>query len=73
MGKGKPRHYPEKYANRSGGDWTCSHYDGHTCHGGDCNDIKECKGNPHNCIKAFYHRAASRSNIQINNGNFKRR
>lgn len=21
MGKEKPRHYPEKYANRSGGDW----------------------------------------------------
>lgn len=71
MGKGKARHNPDKPQNNYGK--YCQAYDGYTCHGGDCNDIRECKGNRHNCVKAFYHRAASRSNTQINNGDFKRR
>lgn len=72
MGKGKPRHNPDKYANRSGGDWTCNYYDGHTCHGGCWRDLEKCKGNPHNCVKTFYARLASRSDIQKQNGDYKR-
>ena len=73
MGKGRPRHNPDKYANRCGGDWTCNCYDGHTCHGGDSDDLNKCKGNPHSCIKSFYARAASRSDKQKLDGVFRRK
>ena len=34
---------------------------------------KICKGNPHNCVKTKYHRAASRSDKQINDDVLRRR
>lgn len=69
MGKGKPRHNPDKKQNNYGKE--CQAYDGYTCHGGCSMDIKKCKGNPHNCKKTFYARLASRSNKQINDGAYK--
>ena len=74
MGKGKPRHNPDKPQNKYGG--FCTRYETYNdappyCEGGCCDDAKTCKGNPHNCIKTYYRRAASRSNKQINNGNYK--
>lgn len=71
IGKGKPRHNPNKPANLKGG--FCGAYDGITCHGGSCYDIKKCNGNPHNCLKTLYARAASRSDKQINDDVLKRR
>ena len=35
------------------------------CEQGHVRDAYICKGNPHNCVKTKYHRAASRSNKQI--------
>ena len=76
MGKGEPRHNPDKPQNNR--PLICSRYEEYSnggcyCHGGDSKDAEICKGNPHNCVKTKYHRAASRSNIQINNGDFKRK
>lgn len=69
MGKGKPRHHPEKRANQKG--WWCQgceEIDGKLyCEGG-YGDTEICKGNPHNCIKTFYHAAASLSDKQKMNG-----
>ena len=42
------------------------------CEGGGVYDANICKGNPYNCVKTLYHRAASRNNKQINDGVFKR-
>jgi hypothetical protein len=57
MGKGKPRHNPDKPANKKGSH--CPMYeiiDGLSrpiCESGpDC--ILKCGGNPHNCIKVKY-------------------
>ncbi len=71
MGKGKPRKYPEKPQNNY--PRVCPRYETYEtappyCHGGNSDDAKVCGGNPHNCIKTKYHRAASRGNIQIING-----
>ena len=76
MSKRKPRWYPDKPQNNM--KIPCPRYEEYStggcyCHGGDSNDAKICKGNPHNCVKTLYHRAASRSNKQINDDVFKRR
>ena len=74
MGKGKPRHNPDKPANKRGGfckayeefsdgSCNCSYPSPHSC-----KEASVCKGNPHNCIKTKYRRAASRSDIQKING-----
>lgn len=87
MSKGKPRLYPDKRQNKKG-KWcsACdsgfkekvnnkSWFDEESqtyciCEYGE--DVNICHGNPHNCIKTYYHRAASRSNIQVlNNVNIK--
>ena len=76
MGKGKPRQNPDKPANKMGK--FCSYCDSYTDENGNeiliacCgmlpgkDHLKTCQGNPHNCIKTYYHRLASRSNKQIN-------
>jgi hypothetical protein len=76
MGKNKPRWYPDKPQNNM--PIHCPRYEEYSfggcyCHGGGVYDAETCKGNPHNCIKTKYHRAASRSNKQINDDVFKRR
>ena len=76
MSKGKVRWYPDKPQNNR--QIPCPRYEeyfngGCYCEQGDSNDAKICKGNPHNCVKTKYHRAASRSDKQINDGVFKRR
>lgn len=80
MGKGKPRHNPNKPQNKYGSkcgyleefpqpDGTVILY----CHfgGGNSpkNNIKNCKGNMHNCIKTFLHRQASKSDTRKINDN----
>lgn len=74
MGKNKPRQNPDKKQNNMGG--FCQYYEehksGHVACESNVGDAKVCQGNPHNCIKTLYRRAASRSNIQINNGDFKK-
>lgn len=74
MGKNKPRHNLDKKQNGMGN--FCQYYEeyasGHVWCEGLVGDAKVCKGNPHNCIRTFYRRAASRSDKQINNGDFKR-
>lgn len=70
MGKGKPRHNPNKRANKRGG-W-CSHCE--ECSGvlrcmyEGTRAIAICKGNPHNCIKVDLRKFARLSNAQRNNG-----
>lgn len=68
MAKGKPRRYPDKPQNNF--SIPCLRYEKYSnglcyCEQGSSNDAKVCKGNPHNCVKTKYHRAASRSNKQI--------
>lgn len=74
MGKNKPRHNPNKSQNKMGN--FCQYYEEYSSGDVACEvhigDAKVCKGNPHNCIKTLYGRAASRSNTQINNRDFKR-
>lgn len=70
MAKGKPRWYPNKPQNNR--IIPCPRYEEYSdgncyCEQGNVADAKICKGNPHNCVKTKYHRAASRSNKQINN------
>ena len=72
----KNRWYPNKPQNNM--PLICPRYEEYSngscyCHGGSVGDAEICNGNPHNCIKTKYHRAASRSNKQINDGVFKRR
>lgn len=64
MGKNKPRWYPNKKQNKIGGICaSCDVIDEKMfCEYGD--DTKICKGNPHNCIKTFYHKNASLSDNQ---------
>lgn len=77
MGKGKPRLYPDKPQNNK--RLFCSSFEEYGdnnpdhvyCHGGCVEDAKTCQSNPHNCIKTYYRRAASRSNKQINDGVFR--
>lgn len=77
MGKGKPRHNPDKPQNKIGD--RCTYYETYSfsssvyCEGGCSADAETCKGNPHNCIKTFYKRAASRSDKQKLNGVFRRK
>ena len=73
MSKWKPRQDPNKPQNKKGG--FCQYFEeypsGHAACEGGYGDVKICEGNPHNCIKTYYHRLASRSNVQINNGNIR--
>lgn len=76
MSKNKPRWYPDKPQNNM--PLVCSRYEEYAngmcyCHGGNFNDAETCNGNPHNCVKTLYRRAASRSDKQINDGVFKNR
>lgn len=75
MGKNKPRKYPDKPQNNY--PIPCPRYEeiqgNPYCHGGNGIDACTCKGNPHNCVKTYYKRAASRSNAQINNGDYRRK
>lgn len=75
MSKGKPRHNPVKPQNRRGGfcQWYEEYSSGYAACERSYGDVKICKGNPHNCIKNYYHRLASRSNVQINNAEHKNR
>jgi hypothetical protein len=71
MSKGKPRWYPDKPQNNM--SIPCTRFEDHGngnyyCEQGTSDDAKTCKGNPHNCVKTKYHRAASRSNKQIIDG-----
>ena len=70
MGKGKPRHNPDKRANQRGG-W-CSHCerfnDGLSCNYDGRRGAAICKGNPHNCMKVSLRKIAGLSNAQRNNG-----
>lgn len=80
MGKGKPRHDPNKRQNRIGS--VCPWYeeikdkDGkiilRNCEAYLSSKVIEiCKGNPHNCIKVKYRYLAARSDKQKNNGDDK--
>ena len=59
MRKGKPRHNPDKPANKYGRH--CPRYETYCdgsigCEGSDlCGDQLKCKGNRHNCVKVKYH------------------
>lgn len=67
MSKGKPRWYPAKPQNNM--PLVCPRYESHGgtvyCEQGNVGDAQVCRGNPHNCVKTKYHRAASRSNKRI--------
>ena len=62
MSKGKPRHNPDKPANKYGD--RCPYYEEYTTGkvGCECKsfhgDSLECKGNRHNCVKVKYHQCA---------------
>lgn len=64
MGKGKPRHNPEKQQNKWSGDERCAYFDGYTpsgsiiCEGGV--QLPKCNGNRHNCIKEKYRLLAAK-------------
>ena len=65
MGKGKPRHNPNKKQNNYPSD--CWMYEGEEvkwCRRYGTRGVKICGGNPHNCSKVLYRIAASRSDIQ---------
>lgn len=71
MGKGKPRHNPDKPQNKYGSFCPMVEEipqpDGSIylhCECGSIEDIKVCKGNKHNCVKTFLHREASKSDAQ---------
>lgn len=73
MGKGKPRHNPDKPQNKYGSFCPMveeiSGPDGIHLHcecGGkySAQDVKVCKGNRHNCVKTYLHREASKSDVQ---------
>jgi hypothetical protein len=66
MGKGKPRHNPDKKQNNYGSH--CSYYEENCTYCEALLKSTKCKGNPYNCIKSLYELAAGRSDIQkINN------
>ena len=57
MRKNKPRHYPDKPANRMGSYCTYweEYSDGHgMCEGNRYGGYDKCQGNPHNCCKQRY-------------------
>lgn len=60
MGKGKPRHNPQKRQNLMG--MVCQFSDDikekTICAHGE--NTKVCKGNPHNCIKILYRKEAAK-------------
>lgn len=74
MGKGKPRHNPDKPQNKYGSFCPMveeiSQPDDSIylrCEFGgkySSEDIKVCEGNKHNCVKTFLHREASKSDAQ---------
>lgn len=72
MGKGKPRHNPDKPQNTVGGDYDCEFYDSYADGREFCHDHWNkwwktedgklvCKGNPHTCLKMKHHYIASLS------------
>ena len=68
MGKGKPRHDPEKPQNKIG-TWcrfaeSYPHTDYIYCEAG--YSTRYCQGNPHKCKKAWYHSQARRSDRRKN-------
>lgn len=76
MGKGKPRHNPDKPQNKIGA--VCPWYEEFkdssgevivkNCEGWMSTKAAEiCGGNPHNCIKVKYRYLAARSDKQKNN------
>ena len=69
MGKGKPRHDPNKSQNLRGGK--CSYYEYNNespcCENSFVADVSICKGNSHNCVKIKYKKLACRSDRQKNN------
>lgn len=76
MGKGKPRHNPDKPQNKIGA--VCPWYEEFKDSSGEVT-VKNCEGwmstkaaeicggNPHNCIKVKYRYLAARSDKQKNN------
>ena len=70
MGKGKPRKYPDKKANKRGGFCShCEEINGELhCNYEGKRGAEICKGNPHNCIKVSGRKTASLSEIQRDNG-----
>ena len=74
MGKGKPRHDPNKRANQRGS--FCSHCETSGGINGDVmyciydgtRAINICKGNPHNCMKVSLRKAAALKEVQRDNG-----
>lgn len=62
MGKGKPRHNPDKPANKYGS--RCPYWEEYITGkvGCECKsfygDELECNGNRHNCVKVKYHQCA---------------
>lgn len=72
MGKGKPRHHPDKPQNNYGSFCPmCEEIpdkNGTRLHCeqfySNMNDVRTCGGNRHNCVKVKYRRLASRSDIQ---------
>ena len=67
MGKGKPRYYPDKPANKYGK--RCPYYEEYINGkvGCECKpfngDILECGGNRHNCVKVKYHTLAIKKKL----------
>lgn len=70
MGKGKPRHNPDKpinYCCGTGGDWSCQWLDEgihkYYCEKGIPKHIVEtvCHGNPYNCCKVTYRQWSGKS------------
>lgn len=61
----KKRWYPDKKQNNY--PPVCPYFENHNtffyCQGGETYAANICKGNPHNCIKTKYHRAASKRDI----------
>lgn len=69
MSKGKPRHDPNKPQNNK--PLICPYYETYSwmpgvanCEGGETNAAYICKGNPHNCIKTYLHKEASKRGEQ---------
>lgn len=65
MGKGKPRHNPDKKQNNYG-SW-CQYAElvgDKICCEGSYIYVDKCNSNPHNCIKNKYKNLASRSDKQ---------
>jgi hypothetical protein len=68
MGKGKPRHDPDKPANQYGGRcWYFEEYIDGTCgcevHPEIAGDKLKCGGNRHNCVKVEYQKQAIKKEL----------